>query len=78
MIHWTSQFQQRLLSPLASHQFSHKHSYSIQLVMNQRLATTRLQEVLPPLCDVLVCLVNYVHQNVLFNWLQLIVQTGKF
>lgn len=51
-IRWTSQSKQQSPSPLASRQFSHKHSYSSQLVMNQWLASTKPQEVLPPLCDV--------------------------
>ena len=52
MIHWISQSQRQSPIPLASRQFSRKHSYSSQLVMNQWLASTKPQEVLPPLCDV--------------------------
>lgn len=52
MIRWTSQSQRQSPSPLASHRFSRKHSYSSQLVMNRWLASTKPQEVLPPLCDV--------------------------
>jgi len=52
MIRWTSQSQRQSPSPLASRRSSRKHSYSSQLVMNRWLASTKPQEVLPPLCDV--------------------------
>jgi len=52
MIRWTSQSQRQSPSQLASRLFSRKHSYSSQLVMNWWLASTKPQEVLPPLCDV--------------------------
>jgi hypothetical protein len=71
-IRWIFQFLRRSPSPLVSHQFSHKHSYSSRLVMNQRLASIKLQEVLLPLCDVLgspsqLCASKEITQSIVFE-----------